>query len=224
MVQRLTPTERRQRNREEMIQAILDVSREVMREDGVAALNLNEVARRLKMKTPSLYKYFSGKSAVYDELFRLAHHIFLEQVESRLARQTGSFWDVWTAVLEAQLEFAHAYPELFELGFQRPVPGFTPSEESMAMSQHSADRGEELIHRAIESGEIVTELTLAQVRDLFFVVTAGLTAAQIANEPDVPPEQGRFGSLARHAIEVFRSAWGSDGRKSNTRQTLKGGR
>ena len=54
MMQRLTPAERRQRNRQEMIQAILDVSREVMREEGVAALNLNEVARRLKMKTPSL--------------------------------------------------------------------------------------------------------------------------------------------------------------------------
>ena len=52
MMQRLTPAERRQRNRQEMIQAILDVSREVMREEGVAALNLNEVARRLNRYFP----------------------------------------------------------------------------------------------------------------------------------------------------------------------------
>ena len=117
-----------------MIQAILDVSREVMREEGVAALNLNEVARRLKMKTPSLYKYFSSKSAIYDELFRLAHHIFLEQL-SKLDPDTASFWDTWTAVLKTQLDFAYSHPELFELGFQRPVTGFTPSEESLAISQ-----------------------------------------------------------------------------------------
>jgi AcrR family transcriptional regulator len=206
-LQRLSPAERRQKNRAEMTQAILEVSREVMREDGVASLNLNEVARRLKLKTPSLYKYFPGKSAIYDELFRLAHQMFLEQVSANVATQSGNFWDIWSTVMKTQLEFAYAHPELFELAFQRPVPGFSPSEESMAISQASANLGEAIIRRAIESGEIVTYLSLMQVRDLLFAFTGGLTAAHLANEPDLPPDQGRFGSLAGYAIEIFKTAW-----------------
>jgi AcrR family transcriptional regulator len=52
------PQERRARNREEVIHAILDTACAVMRDDGVAALNLHEVARRLGMRAQSLYTYF----------------------------------------------------------------------------------------------------------------------------------------------------------------------
>ncbi|MFQ5875949.1 MAG: TetR/AcrR family transcriptional regulator, partial [Dehalococcoidia bacterium] len=203
----LSPAQRRQRNRQEATQAILDVSREVMREDGVAALNLNEVARRLGMTTPAIYRYFAGKGAIYNELFSLAQQIFLTYVERSIGEGVG-FWQAWTSVVKAQLEFAHDHPELFELGFGRPVPGFVPSEESMAVSQHVADQGEAVVRRGIDSGEIRTDLTLTQVRDLLFAVSTGLTVAHMANEPHLSPDQGRFGGLADNLISALRLAWG----------------
>src|SRR5919206_702435 len=81
----LTPSERRQRDRDEMTAAILDVAREIMREHGVAALNLNEVARRVGVKTPSLYEYFPGKAALYDELFRLGLRLYAEHSDRAMA-------------------------------------------------------------------------------------------------------------------------------------------
>ena len=65
----LSPQARRERNREEMRRAILDAARAVMREQGVAALSLREVARRVKLQAPSLYAYFPSKMALYDALF-----------------------------------------------------------------------------------------------------------------------------------------------------------
>jgi len=65
----LSPQERRGRNREEMRRAILDAACAVMREQGVAALSLREVARRVKLQAPSLYAYFPSKMALYDALF-----------------------------------------------------------------------------------------------------------------------------------------------------------
>jgi len=50
--------------------AILDAARAVMREEGVAALNLHEVARRVGLRPPSLYEYFPGKMALYDAVYR----------------------------------------------------------------------------------------------------------------------------------------------------------
>src|SRR5581483_5764495 len=67
----LSPRERRERNREEMVAAILETARDVMRAEGVAALTLSEVARRLGVTSAALYRYFPGKAALYDALFRL---------------------------------------------------------------------------------------------------------------------------------------------------------
>src|SRR3954466_10066531 len=58
--------DRRQRRRLETIEEILDVAIEVMTEHGVGGLSLGEVARRMGMRTPSLYVYFDSKHAVYD--------------------------------------------------------------------------------------------------------------------------------------------------------------
>jgi AcrR family transcriptional regulator len=40
-----------------------------MEEAGVGGLSMSEIARRLGMRQPSLYKYFPSLHAVYDALF-----------------------------------------------------------------------------------------------------------------------------------------------------------
>jgi len=47
-----------------------------MREEGVAALSMQELARRMDMRAPSLYNYFSGKAEIYDVLFRLGFSLY----------------------------------------------------------------------------------------------------------------------------------------------------
>lgn len=54
-----------------MINTILQVARGIMREHGVAGLTMNEVARQMNMRPPSLYEYFPNKMAIYDRLFQL---------------------------------------------------------------------------------------------------------------------------------------------------------
>src|SRR6202166_3708247 len=62
-------SDRRARRRLETIEEILDIATEVMTEEGVNGLSLAEVARRLGVQPPSLYKYFPSLMAVYDALF-----------------------------------------------------------------------------------------------------------------------------------------------------------
>src|SRR6202167_4153506 len=61
--------DRRARRRQETIHEILDIARHVMTEEGVNGLSLAEVARRLGVQPPSLYKYFPSLMAIYDALF-----------------------------------------------------------------------------------------------------------------------------------------------------------
>ena len=202
----LSPQERRQRNREEMKNAILDAARQVMREEGVAALNLQEVARRVGVRAPSLYEYFSGKAAIYDALFRIGVRLYAEH--SMLLAQTSlSFWERSRASLEQYMTLAQEYPELYQLVFERPVPGFVPSEESMNESRQLLERSDQIVEQGLEHGSLVLGISPVQARDLFIAMMHGLTALHMANEPDIPVGSGRFGSLIPSALALFRAAW-----------------
>ena len=58
--------DRRARRRQETIEEILDIATDVMTEEGVNGLSLAEVARRLGVQPPSIYKYFPSLMAIYD--------------------------------------------------------------------------------------------------------------------------------------------------------------
>ena len=202
----LSPQERRERNREEMRNAILEAARQVMREEGVAALNLQEVARRVGVRAPSLYEYFPGKMAIYDALFRLGVRLYAERLR-RLTEATDSFWARSQAGLENYMTFAQEYPELYQLFQERPVPGFVPSEESMAESRQLLTMSDEIVEKGIERGSLALGITVSQARDLFLAMMHGLTALHMANEPELPIGSGRFGSLIPAALALFRAAW-----------------
>jgi len=202
----LSPKERRERNREEMRNAILEAARQVMREEGVAALNLQEVARRVGVRAPSLYEYFPGKMALYDALFRMGVRLYAKRI-SRLNENTSSFWARSQAGLENYMTFAQEYPELYQLVFERPVPGFVPSEESMAESRQLLAMSNALVEKGLEQGSIALGITVPQARDLFIAMMHGLTALHMANEPELPVGSGRFGSLIPAAVALFRAAW-----------------
>ncbi|HZS93754.1 MAG TPA: TetR/AcrR family transcriptional regulator [Chloroflexota bacterium] len=201
-----SPAERRRRNREEMTGAILDAAREIMREQGVAALNLNEVARRVGVKAPSLYEYFPGKAALYDALFRLGSTLFAGRLEV-IAQQDGDPFEQIGLAIEGYMTFAQEYPELWSLVFERPVPGFVPSAESMEISRAILERGRQMVGNFIAAGRIRTDLTPEQATDFIDAVMHGLTAAHLANQPELPAGSGRFGGLIPVAVQFFRAGW-----------------
>lgn len=199
-----------QRNREAAKQAILEAARAIMREEGVAALSMQELARRMDMRAPSLYNYFSGKMEIYDTLFRLGFNLWGQIVE-KAARESTGFQDEMNRIIEGYMTFALDNPELYQLCFERPVPGFVPSPESLAVSfgilSYSRGRVEQFMH------ELNTSLTSEQVINLVIAVSHGLTAMHLANEPHLPVGQGRFGSLipaARSMLEASLFGKGED--------------
>src|SRR5271169_6354941 len=71
-------SDRRARRRQQTIEEILDIATDVMTQQGVNGLSLAEVARRLGVQPPSLYKYFPSLMAIYDALFLEGQHQNLE--------------------------------------------------------------------------------------------------------------------------------------------------
>ena len=198
-----TKSSRVQHNREATIQVILETARAIMREEGVAALSMQELARRMDMRAPSLYNYFSSKMDIYDALFRLGYTLFDEHTVMYL-KKAGNLHDVLRAYLEGYMSFAMENPELYQLCFERPVPGFVPSEEGLALSFGLLNRSRRQV-KELKKG-LNTRLSAEQILDLLIAVSHGLTAMHLANEPELPVGQGRFGSLIPAAVSMLEQA------------------
>jgi AcrR family transcriptional regulator len=205
----LSPQARRERNREEMRRAILSAARAVMREQGVAALSLREVARRVKLQAPSLYAYFPSKMALYDALFLEGIRLYRTYRAStdQSQRSLGEMLHLW---LETYMRFAQEQPDLYQLCFERPVPDFVPSEASMRESLEGLHQFEREIAATIDAGQINTEVSLSQARDLIIAMSHGLTSQHMANEPHLPVGSGRYGGLISAAVALFEAAWKPD--------------
>ena len=204
----LSPAERRQRNRQEMIEAILAIARDLMRENGVAALSLSELARRLQVTTAALYRYFPSKAGLYDALFRVAMRVFRAYI-APVWEEHAPGWQQFEAWIEARMRFAQEQPELFSLVFERPVPGFEPSVKSMEESREFLDEARHFFSQLIEARVIHPPGAPERAFDLFIAMTHGLSAQHIANEPQLPIGSGRYGSLIPDVLALFQAAWGS---------------
>src|SRR6202521_4346896 len=125
--------DRRALRRQETIEEILDIAEEGMTEEGVNGLSLAEVARRLGVQPPSIYKYFPSLMAVYDALFLRGQLEHLAVMREAIADAQPGLVALTTG-LEASGRWALAHRATAQLLFWRPVPSFEPSAEAFAPS------------------------------------------------------------------------------------------
>lgn len=205
----LSPQQRRERNRREMVDNILEASRAIMREEGVAALNLNKVARRVGLRTPSLYVYFPGKAAIYDAVYLLAVRLSCEGMKRAFAEH-NDVWERFRAALETNMAFALEHPELYQIAFERPVPGFVPTEQTMQAAAEAFDELTAIVRLHLERSEFSPGVPFEVVYNLMIAMMHGLTTLHAANEPHLPVGSGRYGSLIPAAVSLFKASWGTE--------------
>jgi len=201
-----TLKQRRRRYRDEIIEDVLNLARAMMRKEGVAALSFNAIARQLGMQPPSLYHYFDSKNAIYDELFRRGFQEFGRRMSEQLD-QTGSLPEKLQSAMETYLRFAQENPDLYQLMFQRPVPDFVPSTASMAVSLSVLGEAQTQFAATLRSEELDLQLPVGEALDLVIALQHGLTELHLANNPQLPVGQGRFGKLIPQAVQLLLAAW-----------------
>jgi AcrR family transcriptional regulator len=192
-----------QHKREAMLSRILDTARAIMLEEGVAALSMQELARRMNMRAPSLYNYFASKMEIYDALFQLGYRKFAAQIDGYL--KDGGWQSQLSNLMKNYMDFALQNPELYQLCFERPVPGFVPSEESLQISFGILERTYAHVKTWLPS--LNTSLDERQLTDLLIAINHGITALHLANQADVPLEESRFASLTPSVVTLIAQAW-----------------
>jgi AcrR family transcriptional regulator len=183
--------DRRARRRQETICEILDIARAIMTEEGVNGLSLAEVARRLGVQPPSLYKYFPSLLAIYDALFLEGQRENLRVMRSGMEGAESGL-DALIAGLEASGRWALANRAVAELLFWRPVPSFHPSPEAFAVSLEMVELQRAALADAVAKGELGPAANEEGAIYLVSTLIVGVLSQAIANEPGLPWGEGRF--------------------------------
>lgn len=187
--------DRRQRRRLETIEEVLDHAVDIMAEEGVAGLSLGEIARRMRIRPPSLYVYFPSKDALYDALFARGWRLLLESMRDYDQEHPPVEHDLELILLRFGQHFVRWSLENFafaQLLFWRPVPGFRPSESAyepaVELYQHGLDRFAHLQDR----GLVRSDVEVADVQRDWAILIAGVISQQLANAPQQRFDRGRY--------------------------------
>jgi len=161
------------RRREARVSAIVATAWDMARTHGIGGVSLHALAREVGMRQPSLYVYFDSKHALYDAMFADGNRQLLERLDT--VNRPRDPRAAVKAFMRAFVDFAVEDSARCALLFQRPIPGFEPSSESLAYAQA-------VLIRAVELLDAAGLDTQADV-DCFIAMVGGLVDAQISNDP-----------------------------------------
>lgn len=201
-----SPTDRRSRRRQETIEEILDIARDVMTEEGVNGLSLAEVARRLGVQPPSIYKYFPSIMAVYDALFLQGQLDHLEVLRQAMDGPEPGV-DALTRGLEASGRWLLQNRAIAQLLFWRPVPNFHPSPEAFAPSLEMMAIQRAALADAVAGGQLGAGADSDEAVYLVSTLIVGVLSQAMANEPDLKWGEGRFTPLFPRLMRLLVAAY-----------------
>jgi AcrR family transcriptional regulator len=172
---------------------VLATATALLEAEGAAAVTLNEVARRLAIRPPSLYGYFAGKDDLLQALF-LQEATRLWQTLEQLASIERPY-ERLIANARTYYTWAMTHPWSYQLLFERPLPHFVPSPAGVEMNT----RGRLFTQRTL--AEYAPDIDTQRAALLLWALLHGACSLQIANTPATGAYDGPFGALARDLIE-----------------------
>jgi AcrR family transcriptional regulator len=179
----------REHRRQSGRDAIVDAAWELVREEGLVALSLRDLAARAGITTPTVYAYFDSKHAIYDAMFGRAATEFLERMTEPY--ETDESDAILVASVRRFVEFCTSDVARYQLLFQRVIPGFEPSAESYAPAVRALDGARERL--------AISGVKQPRHVDLWTALLTGLVDQQVSNDPG----GDRWTKLIDEAVGMF---------------------
>jgi len=98
-------SERREREKNERRNTILNCAKELILEQGVERVGMEDIARKAELSKATLYLYFSGREILFNEICEESAKAFLERFKP--------YWESGLTGISALKCFWHGYVELF---------------------------------------------------------------------------------------------------------------
>ena len=141
--------------------AIKETAWKQIAEFGAPALSLRAIARELKITAPAIYNYFPDRDALVTALIIDAYTSFGDwQIEARESVSMDDLAAQLKATGLAYRNWAHTYPQRYQLIFGTPIPGY---QAPMQKVFPSSARSISALFHVVESIRVAGKLNMDSV-------------------------------------------------------------
>ncbi|BCX05389.1 MAG: TetR family transcriptional regulator [Candidatus Roseilinea sp.] len=199
----MTPARaRRERDKRNQRQAILDAAREIAASEGWGAVTTRRVAERIEYTHPTIYEHFESKSALLAELTREGYRLLLAELRAARAK-AGAPLQAMHAMAQAYCTFAWTHRELYEV--MHGLSGVSIEPEAYRKE------GEAVIaeaRAALEDWAKTEKVKLMNADDAVLVLWSTLHGiASLALNKQIVGGKKHAAALAARAVGDLLSAW-----------------
>jgi AcrR family transcriptional regulator len=178
--------ERRQRERDEVREKILDGARELFVECGYEGVTMRKVAERIEYSPTTIYLYFADKEALIRELCSADFHKLSESFQS-VAGISGPI-ERLRACAQAYVQFAVNHPNHYRLMFMSAIPA-APTEDELARKGNPNEDAyaflRAIVTLAIEAGAFRPEhKDVDLIAQTLWAAVHGVASLEITNKCD----------------------------------------
>lgn len=200
--------------RARVVEAIVHAATEVMSEGGAASLSLGEVARRVGMRTPSLYEYFGNRAELCDEIFRRGWVEYGRVIGSIVVSRDVDLSETLRKALLDAVTWANAHRAAAELMFWRPIPHWQPAPAAFAPAVGVVAASAQMLRDAQSIGLVRADADVDEMTQVLGVLFTGVISQQLSNEPGVDAESGRASRHAASFAGMFLHCYGAEPRRT----------
>ena len=191
--------ERHEREREEMVRAILDAAHELFVVEGYRNVSIRKIAEKVEYSPAALYGYFPSKD---DLFFALAEEGFrkLFDFTNDPAAMAGDPLEAIRQGFLRYYQFSRLHPEYFELMFvDRTVPKISREWERFGFVQQMIGEVCAVIQRAIDAGVFPADTNPEVAFHILWAAVHGPATVAVCDRlaPDEDPD-----ALARDTLEA----------------------
>lgn len=197
--------ERRDSERKELRQLILDAAGELFAQDGYEAFSLRRVAEHIGYSPGALYRYFDDKD---DLLFNVADEGFklFRSAQGTAAASGGDLTGVLRAMAHAYIAFGMQYPNYYRLMFmERPDLLFKSRQDQATEWLKALSEYQEVFAAAVQTGVFRAGDPVA-MSDAWWAMLHGIVALGITMSFLFDAE--RINRLLEGALEMFFRGYG----------------
>ncbi len=202
--------QRRERERQELRQAILTAARDIAAREGWQAVTIRKVAEAIEYTPPMIYEYFASKEEILLELLREGFRQVGRIIQAIRARG-GPAENALMQVALAYWRFAFTSPELYQVMHGLGgVPFGTSETPPEAQSVFATVR--EVIH-AVMSAHGVERPDLDGDVDILWSTLHGLISLTMAGR--IAGGEPRAATVVERAVQDLLRAWGAEEREAS---------
>ena len=197
--------ERREREKSETRDKILDAARELFVTEGYEGVSMRKVAEKIEYSPTAIYVHFADKNELFNELCR-QDFVRLHEVVKSSAMPSDPIERI-RQIGRNYIEFGVRYPNHYVFMFMTPHPPHEPNEEDREILGNPEMDGYALlkwaVQEAIDSGRLREELQDAElVSQTLWAAVHGVISLHIAKGKDLWVDWRPFPERAEMMLDI----------------------